>query len=81
MSSPPTKSWYKLLSIWMNAACDAWNMGQADWLYDERGSVLVRLWSLTYADTPGNELIATEAVRGLAQQRGVDPKIHRVHAK
>jgi len=83
MSSPPQKSkpWPKLLSIWMNAAVDAWNMGQASWLFDEQGhSVLTRLWAGTFERT-GDELIATEAVRDMAQQHGVDPKIHRVHAK
>lgn len=79
--SKPTKAWPKLLSIWMSAAVDAWNMGQATWLFDEQGSVLVRLWSSVYADTPGNEMLATEAVRDHARERGVDPKIHRVHAR
>lgn len=79
--SPPSKSWPKLLSIWMNAAVDAWNMGEADWLFSHEGrSVLVHLWSHTF-DRTDSEMMATEAVVAYARSQGVDPKIHKVHAR
>lgn len=78
MSKP--RPWPKLLSIWMNAIADAWNMGEAPWAFDERGSVAVRLWCSVYA-TVEDEMLATEAVRDYALERGVDPKRHKVGAR
>lgn len=80
--SDKKKAWPKLLSIWMNAAVDAWNMGQADWLFDQgnRSTLLVRVWASVFEQT-GDELRATEAVVAYARAQGIDPKIHRVHAR
>lgn len=74
------RAWPKLLSIWMNAIADAWNMGEAPWAFDERGSLAVRTWSEVFSRT-ASETDATDAVVELAQTRGVDPRVHRVHAR
>lgn len=74
------RPWPKLLSIWMNAIADAWNMGEADWAFEDGQSVAVRLWSQRFEAT-GDEMRATEAVRDLAMAHGIDPKRHKVHLK
>ncbi len=71
-----SRAWPKLLSIWMNAAAEAWNMGEAKWLYHEGRSFLVRVWCMEFERT-GDEMLATEWVREQAESKGIDPKRHR----
>ena len=76
MTKSKNKSWPKLLSIWMNAIGNAWNMGDASWAFEDGQSVAVRLWAKTFAET-GDEYAASEAVMKLAQEHGIDPKVHK----
>lgn len=72
----------KRAGFWVNAAATAWNMGEASWLFDDRGSVLTRVWNEGYS-TEGDDVAkakaAADAVEAFCKTKGIDPKRHRSH--
>jgi hypothetical protein len=66
----------KRVAKWFNAITDAWNMGEASWAYDERGSIAVRTWCEAYDRGVGIDGAAF-AVENLAQSHGIDLKRHK----
>lgn len=91
MASSQKTSWFKKLSVWMNAAADAWNMGEADWLFGPyrdgppgspvgEPNILVVVWCRVYTTT-GSVEEATDAVYKACRMHNIDPRRHKVHAR
>ena len=69
------------VKFWLNRANDAWAMGEADWLRDERGfNILAGHVEAGIRAGDAWEVIAN-FVEKFALGRGIDPKRHKWHGK
>lgn len=65
------------LAIWMNAMTDAWNMGEAPWLYTDGNPI--KIFNAALETSGGRLEAAVDAVVSFAVERGIDPRRHRLH--
>lgn len=66
---------FSVLSKWFNAALEAWNRGEAPWVFDEHGhSRIVRFWELSRRDGDNPDLATVAWI----QMHGIDIRRKKV---